>query len=81
MSEVKVSDFWVLYFFETFRLFREVLNLNCYISKKVQILFFLWVKKFGEVGGGKKIYKIPIGMKIFNFSCQTSVSCGVGCSF
>ena len=45
--------FWVLYFYETFICFREVLNLNCCIGKKMQknILMDL---KFGEVGGLEK---------------------------
>ena len=70
VSEVKWSHFLVLYFFETFIFFRGVLNLNCYISKKVQKNFVMGLKSWWS--WGSRIF--------FIFSCKTSGFCGAVCS-
>ena len=61
-----VITFWVLYFFGTFICFRVVLNLNCYMVKKVQKNFLMGFKIWWTWGWEKKI-KITMSKTIFNF--------------
>ena len=75
----KVSNFWVLYFYETI-CFRECFNLNFYMGEKVQ-KFFYGLKHLVKLGVESTNFKIAIGRTVFNVSCKTSYLSEAGCSF
>merc|ERR1711973_570596 len=75
------SKFWVFDFYETFICYGGCLNLNCYISKKVQKKFSYGFKNLVKLGVEIINFKITIGRTVFNFSCKTSVFARLGALF
>merc|ERR1711973_933720 len=75
------SKFWVFDFYETFICYGGCLNLNCYISKKVQKKFSYGFSNLVKLGVEIINFKITIGRTVFDFSTKTSVFCEAGWSF